>query len=83
MTARTEGRIERWKRENRAHLQRYQRDYYRERKRRSLEERLKRVRAQMEETSGVRFNSLRLEAKEIGLKLDRLRLQERHEKGAA
>jgi transposase len=79
----TEGRIERWKRRNRDHLRQYQRDYYRERKRRMLEEQLKRVRAQVEAAAGMQLNSLRLEAKEIGLKLDRLRLQERNEKGAA
>lgn len=79
----TEGRIERWKRKNRAHLQRYQRNYYRDRKRSTLEERLRRVRAEMEKADGPRLKVLQIEAKEIGLKLDRLRLQERHEKGAA
>ena len=79
----TESRIERWKRQNRAHLQRYQRDYYRERKRAQLEERLGRVRKYMEKVSGDRAKGLALEAKEIGLKLDRLRLQERDEKGGA
>lgn len=83
MSDATESRIERWKRKNREHLRRYQRDYYRERKRAALEERLARVRAQMEIASPVRANALKLEAREIGLKLDRLRLQERDEKGAA
>jgi hypothetical protein len=83
MADRTESRIARWKRENREHLRSYQRNYYRERKRRFLEERLRRVRAQMDEATGARANALKLEAREIGLKLDRLRLQERHEKGAA
>lgn len=79
----TESRIERWKRENRKHLQRYQRDYYRERKREALQNRLAKVRTQLESADGARLNALKLEAKEIGLKLDRLRLQESVEKGAA
>jgi hypothetical protein len=83
MADRTETRIERWKRENRAHLRRYQRIYYRERKRAGLNERLARVRKQMETASGDRAKAVALEAKEIGLKLDRLRLDERAEKGAA
>jgi hypothetical protein len=83
MKDRTESRIDRWKRDNREHLRQYQRDYYRERKRKSIEERLARVRAQMEKATGPRANMLRIEVKELSLKLDRLRLQERHEKGAA
>jgi len=83
MSGKTEGRIERWKRENRAHLQRYQRDYYRERKRAQLKERLEKVRKQMAVADGPRARALELEAKQIALKLDLLRLQERDEKGAA
>jgi len=83
MADRTETRIERWKRENRAHLRRYQRTYYRERKRARLHERLARVRKQMETASGDWAKALALGAKEIALKLDRLRLEERAEKGAA
>lgn len=79
----TESRIERWRRDNREHLRRYQRDYYRERKRAALQERLAKVRKRMEGATGATAKVLALEAKEIGLKLDRLRLQDRDEKGAA
>lgn len=83
MAKKTESRVTRWKRENRGRVQQYHRDYYRERRRTALQERLDKVKKQMETASGPRENALRLEAREIGLKLDRLRLQERDEKGAA
>ena len=83
MGGQTESRIARWKKANRGHLQRYQRDYYRERKRARLEERLAAVRKESQDATGPRLRVLELEAKELKLKLDRLRLQERNEKGAA
>lgn len=83
MAEQTESRTARWKRQNRARVQRYHRDYYREQRRVALQERLDKVKKQQETAEGPRANALRIEAKEISLKLDRLRLQERNEKGAA
>ena len=83
MAGQTEARIARWKKANRTRLQQYQRDYYRERKKARLEERLVAVRKAAQEAEGPRLRALELELKEVRLKLDRLRLQQGTEKGAA